>query len=741
MMLGGLHRRTALLLSFLLPASVLIAQQPNPRQPRGVYAVVNVEQIINQQQKANPSITPAQLDAYLDSYYLGLLQNPAVAGLTLQVHWDTLNPNPPSAANAYQWNTVDDAFAQAAVWSTQNPGATPKTIQLIVTPGFNSPQWLLSQIPSCDGLFQSPVQTPPGTCGLATFQGYNESGDSTTLPLPWNPVYKSAWQVFLIALAARYGPNPAFVSIAVSGPTAASAEMIVPNNGNSNNPQTQFGVPIAPTAMWRQLLAFRYPGMPAYLNSDQAFIDEWNAAIDLFGTVFSGLTLVATTGNGLPSFGANFTVPTAFTADCGNPNMDCAAETTILSHFVEASVGGANGKSTQTSGMEASRGGIVNLGVAGLKQLAQVTAGLTSPSSQILGGAQFNTSFSADPVGEGCTSTFPPDSTDTPPSCTIPPACTTQGCVPVACIPQSCLAPGVTPASLASFRTFNAVPSKDLIPPEQSEYNVLSLFFSGTPVASYFSSMPGTAPLNYLQVYSPDIQYATANAGHAAEIIEPGGATVLMSAQDMLNLASEKLLELAEPFTAPAITGLVSDASFTAGGAVASGSWVAVFGSGLAPAEDTRPWNTATEIVNGALPVNLDGTSVTVNGKPAAVAFISPTQVNIETPDDTAIGPVPVVIETAAGKMSTFTVNYAQFAPGLFPAGSPYIVAQHADNSYVTTASPAMPGEVIVLWGTGFGAANPPVPSGKVFSGANPLVNPVTVTLEVRLRWSISPES
>jgi len=133
--------------------------------------------------------------------------------------------------------------------------------------------------------------------------------------------------------------------------------------------------------------------------------------------------------------------------------------------------------------------------------------------------------------------------------------------------------------------------------------------------------------------------------------------------------------------------------------------------------------------VNGKLPLSLDGTSVTVNGKPAAVEFIQPSQVNIQPPDDTALGPVQVIVNTAAGASDSFMVNYARFAPGLFPATAPYIVAQHADNSYVTTAAPAKPGEVIILWGTGFGPANPAVPTGQVFSGANRLANAVTVMI------------
>jgi len=173
----------------------------------------------------------------------------------------------------------------------------------------------------------------------------------------------------------------------------------------------------------------------------------------------------------------------------------------------------------------------------------------------------------------------------------------------------------------------------------------------------------------------------------------------------------------------------VSDASFAAGGPISTGSWVAIFGTGLAPAGGSRKWNEATEIVNGRLPVNLDGTSVMVNGKPAAVEYIQPSQVNIQPPDDTALGPVQVIVNTAAGATDAFMVNYATFAPGLFPASAPYIVAQHADNSYVTAAAPAKPGEVIILWGTGFGPANPAVPAGQVFSGANRLANTVTVLI------------
>jgi hypothetical protein len=515
------------------------------RRPRGIYAKVNIASEISQQQKANPAITPTQLNAYFSTLYQDLVSNPAISGLVLQAHWDTLNPNPPPAANAYDWSYVDDAFTQASAWNAQNPSGLPKTIQLIVTPGFQTPQWVLDQIPTCDGLFQSPKQTPSSTCGKATFTGFGEAADGTELPLPWDPVYKSSWRTFLTALAARYGSNPVFVSIAVGGPTAASEEMILPNNDNTPAQAAFDG--LQPNEMWNRLLAFHYHGMAAYQKSDQAFIDEWDAAIDMFSEIFSGVTLVATTGSGLPNLNGSFTVPDAFTSDCGRPDMDCAAEATILSHLADPAVGGANAKATQTSGVEASRGDLLNLGLGGMKWLSQTTAGLTPSASRILGGAQLNTSFADNTLTEGCTSKFPPDSGDTPAGCSVPAGCHVQGCLPVACIPDACLAQGVTQGDLAGFKKLSDVPAQDLISPEQAAYNVLSVYFDGTAVAAAFGGTAGSAPLNYLQVYYPDIQYAEGHADAPAQVVEIGGASVVVSAQGLLELASRRLLEIAEP--------------------------------------------------------------------------------------------------------------------------------------------------------------------------------------------------
>jgi hypothetical protein len=127
---------------------------PPPRVPSGLYAVAPIETVLKQGYvnltvpgfpevpgygRIPPPSTPG-LPGYLDTFYTGLLMNPAVSGLTLQVHWDTLNPNPSTDANAYRWEYLAQAFASVNSWNSQNQDQPPKTIQLVVAPGFNSPQ-------------------------------------------------------------------------------------------------------------------------------------------------------------------------------------------------------------------------------------------------------------------------------------------------------------------------------------------------------------------------------------------------------------------------------------------------------------------------------------------------------------------------------------------------------------------------------------------------------------------------
>jgi uncharacterized protein (TIGR03437 family) len=172
--------------------------------------------------------------------------------------------------------------------------------------------------------------------------------------------------------------------------------------------------------------------------------------------------------------------------------------------------------------------------------------------------------------------------------------------------------------------------------------------------------------------------------------------------------------------------------------AIQPGSWVDIYGTNLA--SGTATWN-------GDFPLSLGGTSVMVNNKPAYLSYASPTQVNIQAPDDTVTGIVNVTV-TSGGASATSTVNLARFGPsfslldgthvaaiilrsdgsGTYGGGSYDIVGPTGTSlGYQTVAAKA--GDVVELFGVGFGPTNPAAPAGQPYSGAAPTTNPVQLQI------------
>lgn len=165
----------------------------------------------------------------------------------------------------------------------------------------------------------------------------------------------------------------------------------------------------------------------------------------------------------------------------------------------------------------------------------------------------------------------------------------------------------------------------------------------------------------------------------------------------------------------PTITSVVNGASLLPD--IAPNSWVTILGSTLASTTDT--WNNS--IINGALPTSLDGVTVTIGGQSAYISFISPGQINLIAPAATP-GPVPVIVTNSSGTSAAFTVTSSQYSPAFFAWPGNQVVATHLDFSYAAKAgtfpgvatTPAMPGETIILWGTGLGPTTPAAPVGSL---------------------------
>jgi uncharacterized protein (TIGR03437 family) len=169
------------------------------------------------------------------------------------------------------------------------------------------------------------------------------------------------------------------------------------------------------------------------------------------------------------------------------------------------------------------------------------------------------------------------------------------------------------------------------------------------------------------------------------------------------------------------------------GSNIASGSFVSLLGNGFTNV--MRTWG-AADFQGNQLPTSLSGVSVTINGLPAAVEYVSPTQINVIAPDDATLGTVNVQVNTPQGKSYPATASKFSAAPAFFrfvDSGTSYAVAQHTDLSLVAKTPalghPASPGEIIILYATGFGATNPATPSGTLVSQPNPIAKAVTVTI------------
>jgi uncharacterized protein (TIGR03437 family) len=139
----------------------------------------------------------------------------------------------------------------------------------------------------------------------------------------------------------------------------------------------------------------------------------------------------------------------------------------------------------------------------------------------------------------------------------------------------------------------------------------------------------------------------------------------------------------------------------------------------------------------------LDGVSVSINGKPASVWYLSPTQLNVQAPEDSATGNVSITVTNC--KATSAAVQFARqaLAPGLLAPsnytanGTPYLVATfNSDGAYVLDTStgasfglnsrPAKPGDLIIAYGIGFGDVTPSILPGITVGQSNTLVNPVT---------------
>jgi uncharacterized protein (TIGR03437 family) len=215
------------------------------------------------------------------------------------------------------------------------------------------------------------------------------------------------------------------------------------------------------------------------------------------------------------------------------------------------------------------------------------------------------------------------------------------------------------------------------------------------------------------------------------------GSNLLIA--DVGNSRIRKLAPVAEAPGAPTITSGGIVPLYSTVSTIQPGEWISIYGTNLGPA----PY----ALWKGDFPTLLGGTSVTIDGKLSYLWLVSPGQINLQAPGDTTIGPVPVVVTTAAGSY-TSVVTLAQYSPSFSLLDSKHVagIILRADGSgadgggsydilgptgtslgYPTVA--AKGGDNIELFAVGLGPTTPAVTPGQAYSGAASTTNAVGLTI------------
>jgi uncharacterized protein (TIGR03437 family) len=196
----------------------------------------------------------------------------------------------------------------------------------------------------------------------------------------------------------------------------------------------------------------------------------------------------------------------------------------------------------------------------------------------------------------------------------------------------------------------------------------------------------------------------------------------------------------------PTLTTAINAGSYQA--PFSSNGMIAIKGLGFQSASRTRTVGLG-DIVNNSFPTVLSCVSVQVTGpgvpQPVLlpISYVQIDQINAQLPTFTGTGPVMLTVIINPGKPNELRSDVATltalqpFAPAFFVFGTSTSIAAEvagtstiiANPSVVPGARPAHPGEIISLFGTGFGNTNPPVPAGQLDSGIASVTTPITVMI------------
>jgi uncharacterized protein (TIGR03437 family) len=212
----------------------------------------------------------------------------------------------------------------------------------------------------------------------------------------------------------------------------------------------------------------------------------------------------------------------------------------------------------------------------------------------------------------------------------------------------------------------------------------------------------------------------SASAGPATQSITPMGSISISFPG--YGSAFVRLAQ-AQPMTSAA--GIVNAASY-AGGGVAPGELVAIFGTNLGPAsgEISQP-------VAGVVPNSLAGARVWFDGIAAPILYAGAGQIDAVAPY-AITNNTSVRVEYLGAFSSAFSVPVLPAQPGIFASnGAGQAAVLNQDFSVNSAANPAVRGSTIMIYATGQGATSPASVDGLVALAASTGQPPPAITVQI----------
>ena len=266
----------------------------------------------------------------------------------------------------------------------------------------------------------------------------------------------------------------------------------------------------------------------------------------------------------------------------------------------------------------------------------------------------------------------------------------------------------------------------------------------GSPYSQALDATGGTTPYTSWKVITGNLPQGislTTLGGVLTALLTgtptaPGTFTFTVQVTDSARATGTKQFSLTISGGSPngpsiSASGIVNAASY-AGGSVAPGEIVTIYGPGLGPGTLVGFQVDA----NGNVPTLLAGTQVSFDGVAAPILYTSATQISVVVPYEIA-GKASTQVQVMYQIQSSNSVAepVAAVVPGIFTAdssGHGQGAIGNQDGTVNSSSNPAPAGSIVFVYGTGEGQTNPSGADGKpdVSPAPTPVAQPgMTATI------------